>query len=72
MSQIDNIRSHLGNGKAITPMQALRLYGCFRLAAVIFKLKEEGFLIETEMQYGKGKKWASYTIVGFHPTMRID
>ena len=67
MSQIDRIRSHLGNGKAITPMQALRLYGCFRLAAVIFKLKEEGFLIETEMVYGKGKKWASYTMTGYKP-----
>lgn len=69
MSQIDRIRSHLGNGKAITPMQALRLYGCFRLAAVIFKLKEEGFLIETEMVYGykAGKKWASYTMTGYKP-----
>ena len=67
MSQIDNIRAYLGSGKAITPMQALRLYGCFRLAAVIFKLKEEGFLIETEMMYGKGKKWASYTMTGYKP-----
>ena len=67
MSQIDNIRAHLGSGKAITPMQALRLYGCFRLAAVIFKLKEEGFRIDTEMVYGKGKKWASYKMTGYKP-----
>jgi hypothetical protein len=67
MSQIDRIRAHLGNGKAITPMQALRLYGCFRLAAVIFKLKEEGFLIDTEMVYRDNKKWASYTLTGYAP-----
>jgi len=65
MSQIDGIRAHLLRGKPITPMQALRLFGCFRLAAVIFKLKEEGFLIETEMVYRDTKKWASYSLTGY-------
>jgi hypothetical protein len=43
----------------------LAKFGCFRLAAIIFNLKAEGFTIETEMVYRKGKKWASYTLTGF-------
>jgi len=66
MSQIDGIRAHLLRGKPITPMQALKLFGCFRLAAVIFNLRAEGFAIETEMVYsGDKKKWASYTLTGY-------
>jgi len=70
MSQIDGIRAHLLRGKPITPMQALRLFGCFRLAAVVFRLKEEGFLIETEMVYRDNKKWASYSLTGFKANAR--
>lgn len=65
MSQIDDVRAYLLRGKALTPIQALNLFGCFRLAAVIFNLREEGFTIETEMVHRKGKKWASYTLTGY-------
>lgn len=33
MTQTDQIRAHLMSRKAITPLQALRKYGCMRLAA---------------------------------------
>jgi hypothetical protein len=46
-------------------MQALRLYGCFRLAAVIFNIRAEGYTVETEMVHRGGKKWASYTLTGY-------
>jgi hypothetical protein len=65
MSQIDSIRAHLLRGKPITPIQALNLFGCFRLAAVIFNIRDEGYTVDTEMVYRKGKKWASYTLTGF-------
>lgn len=65
MSQIDAIRAYLLRGKPITPLQALNLFGCFRLAAVIFNLRAEGFTIETEMVYSGEKKWASYTLTGY-------
>ena len=70
MSQIDGIRAHLLRGKAITPMQALKLFGCFRLAAVIFNLRAEGFTIETEMVYDGDKRWASYTLTGYRASCR--
>lgn len=65
MSQIDAIRAYLLRGKALTPIQALAKFGCFRLAAVIFNLRAEGFTIETEMVYVGKKKWASYTLTGY-------
>ena len=70
MTQIDGIRAHLLKGNPITPMQALKLFGCFRLAAVIFRLREEGFTIETEMVYSGEKKWASYTLTGYRASCR--
>jgi len=66
MSQIDSIRAHLLRGKPITPIQALNLFGCFRLAAVIFKIREEGYTVETQMVHRNGKKWASYTLTGYN------
>ena len=64
-SQRANIKKRLEEGKSITPLEALQLYGCFRLAAVIFVLKEdEGMNIQTEMiKVGKNKRCAKYTLV---------
>ena len=48
-SQVTLILNHLKSGKEITPMEALELYGCFRLGAIIFNLKEEGYKIHTRI-----------------------
>lgn len=67
MTQIDAIRAHLLRGKTITPLQALKLYGCFRLAAVIFNIRAEGYIIETEMvSNGKGH-FAEYRLTAYAP-----
>ena len=42
------ILSHLKSGKEITPMEALNEYGCFRLAARVFELRDSGWPIECE------------------------
>lgn len=47
-SQNTQILSHLKSGKEITPMEALSEYGCFRLAARVFDLREAGWPIECE------------------------
>jgi hypothetical protein len=65
MSQIDDVRAYLMKGKALAPIQALAKFGCFRLAAIIFNLRAEGFIIETEMVHVGKKKWASYTLTGY-------
>jgi len=68
MSQIEAIRAHLLKGKSITPIEALNKHGCFRLAAIIFNIRAEGFTVETEIVHRNGKKWASYTLIGHGKT----
>ena len=64
MSQNDLIFLHLKSGKSITPLEALNLYGCFRLSARIKDLKNEGHIINCELVEGEnGKRFASYTMV---------
>ncbi|MCC6516915.1 MAG: DNA-binding protein [Chitinophagales bacterium] len=54
------IKSHLKAGKKITGLQALRLYGCYRLSAVIYNLRKSGMNIKTKI-VGK-EKYAQYFI----------
>lgn len=61
-SQTKLIEQHLKAGKAITPIDALNLYGCFRLGARIYDLKEKGLDIITEMVQSGGKRYAAYRI----------
>lgn len=44
VSQCDHILAHMMHAP-ITPIEALDLYGCFRLAARIRDLKDEGYPI---------------------------
>lgn len=45
--QTEMIFDHLKRHGSITPMQALRDYGCFRLASRVLELREAGHQIET-------------------------
>jgi len=57
MSQNQQILAALQSGMKITPMTALRLYGCFRLAARILDLRNDGHDIKTDMVWiKKGEK----------------
>lgn len=62
-TQKEQIKKYLLSRKTITPIQALNKFGCFRLAAVIYKLKNEGLKIITEMEYNKNKQFARYRLV---------
>ena len=46
-SQKENILEYLQIGNKITPLEALYQFGSFRLSAVIFELRQEGFNIIT-------------------------
>ncbi len=48
-TKIASVRAHLESGRSITPLEALRLYGSFRLSAIIFVLRERGLDIKTDM-----------------------
>ena len=64
-TQKELIREYLEHGNSLTPMDALELFGCFRLATRIFELKREGLDIVTDMVENKatGKRYASYRLV---------
>jgi len=49
MTQTDLIFEHLQRHGSITPMEALREYGVYRLAARVNELRADGCAIQTEM-----------------------
>ena len=49
MSQKQKILNYLQQGRSITPMDALLIFGCSRLAARIKELKKDGNHIVSEM-----------------------
>lgn len=62
-TQKSMIRRHLLEGKSITQLEALRLFGCLRLSAIIFDLREENLDIVTEIiQVSPRKRCAKYYI----------
>lgn len=62
-SQCLSILQHLQSGKSINPLQALNQYGCFRLGARIYDLKQDGYLIDRRMvKTENGKKYAEYSL----------
>ena len=56
LPQKDKVWAHLIENKKINPLEALNLYGSFRLGAIIFTLREEGHNIETKMKNNGVKK----------------
>lgn len=60
MSQTQQIRAHILKHNSITPLEALRRYGCLRLAARIWELKEEGFSTVKTMVSRGSKRYARY------------
>lgn len=49
-SQVTAVLNHLLSGEEISPLQALKEYGVFRLSAVIFKIKKDGYVVSQRMQ----------------------
>ena len=62
LSQCERILIHLQSGKTINPLQALDLYGCFRLGARIYDLKQAGFDIDSRLVYENGVQYAEYSM----------
>lgn len=67
-SQCDEILKHLQSGRALTPLEALERFGCFRLGARIYDLKKQGYDIRTDMIQKNGKQFASYSLEKEHAT----
>lgn len=64
-TQLDAIREALVAGDRLTPIDALRRFGCFRLGARVFDLREAGLDIRTELvEVSPGKRVARYYLAG--------
>ena len=50
MSQSERILYFLSEGNTITPLEALRMFNCFRLASRIAELRSEGYDIITRIK----------------------
>lgn len=61
------ILTHLYNNKTINPHEALRLYGCMRLASRVSDLKKEGYPIKSKKvtyrdEFGDLISYAEYSL----------
>ena len=63
MSQNKQIADYLNKGKKLTPIDALTEFGCFRLAARIADLRNEGMNIVTNtIKLENKKQIAQYSV----------
>lgn len=61
-SQRQKIKQHLESGRSITPLEALGRYGCLRLSARIYELREQGLNIDKKMVKNGDKRFAKYSL----------
>jgi len=57
------ILKHLQENDGITPLDALNLYGCFRLSGRIYDLKQQGYNIKPRIIKRNGKRFAFYYLI---------
>ncbi|KDN14029.1 hypothetical protein BGI40_01585 [Snodgrassella communis] len=64
-TQTIQILQYLKDGNSITPLDALRKFGCMRLGARIYDLKQAGHVINTLMVKDEksGARYACYSLV---------
>jgi hypothetical protein len=61
-SQNALIKGWLMNGRSLTTLEALNMFGCFRLAARIENLRTQGMDIHTEIVEINDKRVARYSL----------
>mgnify|MGYP001318059311 CR=1 FL=1 len=68
-TQDNRILEHLKKGQTITALEALELFGCFRLSAVIHRLRENyeidtNFVTKRLYRSNDKKTFAEYVLIG--------
>lgn len=66
MSQTSKILKHLKSGRRLSALDALRFYGCLRLSARIWDLREAGYYINSEIIRMGGKNITFYYMENGH------
>lgn len=56
------ILDHLIRNRTISPLEALDVYGCYRLGARIYDLRQAGIKIKTIRKQNDEKSWAEYRL----------
>ena len=64
MNQEKQILDYLRQGNAVTPLLALEKFGCMRLAARVYRLREQGYEIQTRHRRFHDKVYAEYYLGG--------
>tara|TARA_R110000796_G_scaffold1456_1_gene5822 strand:+ start:2730 stop:2924 length:195 start_codon:yes stop_codon:yes gene_type:complete len=64
MSQSKQILAYLKKGYSLSALEALQKFGCFRLAARIYELRNSGYRIEAERVGEGATTWAEYRLNG--------
>lgn len=65
MKQADQILEYLKSGRTLTALDALQMFGCFRLAARIWELRGQGYDIQArDKELPNGKHVAAYAYNG--------
>lgn len=59
-SKTTKVKHHLKAGNSLTPLQAVGLYGLFRLAPVVHRLRGEMFILTAIRTAPTGSKYAEY------------
>jgi hypothetical protein len=61
-THVANVKNHLNNGLSITSWDAIQMYGCTRLSAIIYVLKNNYDMeISSEMIEMNDSRFAKYT-----------
>jgi hypothetical protein len=61
--QAKRVLRHMERKKSITALEALGVYGIFRLAAVIYDIKQAGFNVISTLHHDtNGKRYARYSL----------
>lgn len=68
-NQREKILQYIEENGSITPLDALREFGCMRLASRVSELKRDGFPISVKMETSKNRngetvRYARYTLKG--------
>lgn len=63
--QDKQVLTHLQNGQSITALEALGVYGIFRLSACIYNIRQAGYEVETVRRSdARGRHYARYYLRG--------
>ena len=62
-TKIEKVRQHLIKRKSITSWDAITKYHATRLADIIFRLKQKGWVITSTTERQGDMTWARYTLV---------